>query len=412
MELIVDLHLHSHYSYATSKDSTLEGNYRWGKMKGITIIGTGDFTHPGWFTELKAKLEPAENGLFKLKKEIAAEIDKELPESVKNNIIRFVLTVEISNIYKKYGKVRKLHNIVIVPDFTTASKINSQLDRTGNLKGDGRPILGMDSKELLKITLDSHPDSLLIPAHVWTPWFGMFGSKSGFDSIDEAFEELATHIVAVETGLSSDPAMNWRLSQLENRTLVSHSDAHSPQKLGREANVINCGLSYKEIINAIKTNDERFIGTIEFFPEEGKYHVDGHRACNVILSPQESKSMNNICPVCSKTVTIGVEHRIDDLADRPCGYVPKKNKQVEFIIPLPEIVAVLKGVGVQSKAVSNEYLKIIRKLGSEFSILRKKNISQIKGEGFSELANLIDKMRKKEVIIKPGYDGVYGTVSF
>lgn len=412
MELIVDLHLHSHYSRATSKDSTLEGNYRWGKIKGINIIGTGDFTHPDWFAEIHSKLEPAENGLFKLKDEIAKEIDKTLPESVQNNIIRFVLTVEISNIYSKYGKVRKLHNVVIVPDFPTASKINAQLDRIGNLKADGRPILGMDSKELLRITLDSHPDSLFIPAHIWTPWFAMFGSKSGFDTVEEAFEELALHVVAIETGLSSDPAMNWRLSQLDRMTIVSHSDAHSPQKLGREANVIDCELSYKEIIDAIKTNDERFIGTIEFFPEEGKYHYDGHRACGVYWKPHETKAHNDTCSVCKKPVTVGVEYRVDSIADRPFGYEPENHKQVEYIIPLVEIIADMKQAGVGSKGVLAEYEKVYTALGNEFDILRKHPIEMIKEAGFPELSKLIARLRKKDVAIKPGYDGVYGTISF
>ena len=294
MELIVDLHIHSHHSRATSKNSTIEGLYYWAKIKGINILGTGDFTHPSWFAEMQEKLVMTDEGLYQLKDDIADEIDKTLPKSVRNNFIRFVPTVEISNIYSKGGAVRKLHNVVVTPSLEVAAKINSQLDRIGNLKADGRPILGMDSKHLLQITLESHPDSLFFPAHIWTPWFAMFGSKSGFDSIEEAFEDLAPEIKVVETGLSSDPYMNWRLDELQKVTVISNSDAHSPQKLGREANVLSCEPTYKNIIKAIKTYNDKFVGTIEFFPQEGKYHFDGHRLCNVSFSPEETKKHKSI----------------------------------------------------------------------------------------------------------------------
>lgn len=411
MHLIVDLHVHSHYSRATSKNMNLEGMYKWGKIKGINIIGTGDFTHPLWFKELQEKLEPSEDGLFKLKTEISEEIDKELPKSIRGNLIRFILTVEISNIYKKNDKVRKLHNVLVVPSFEAVAEINSRLAKIGNLKADGRPILGLDSKELLRITIESGKDNLFIPAHIWTPWFAMFGSKSGFNSIKEAFEELTPEIHAVETGLSSDPFMNWRLSQLNGLTLVSHSDAHSPEKLGREANVMNVEVSYKDIIGGIKTNDSRFVGTIEFYPEEGKYHFDGHSKCNFFCDPEETKKLKGICPKCGKPLVVGVVYRVNELADHSFDYQPKEHKKVEYIIPLAEMIAEAKGIkSTSSKAVKEEYFKMIAKLGDEFSILRSIPIEKIKDAGFEQLAEGIKRMREGNVLKKPGYDGVYGVI--
>ena len=411
MSLIVDLHLHSKYSRATSKNMDLEGMYHWGKIKGINVIGTADFTHPEWFAELREKLEPAEPGLFKLKDEITKELDSKIPLSCRGNPIRFVLTVEISNIYSKNGRVRKLHNVVIVPSFEAASYVNSELDKIGNLKADGRPILGMDSKELLKITLASDPGSLFIPAHIWTPWFAMFGSKSGFDSIQEAFEELTPEIKAVETGLSSDPFMNWRLSELEGVTLVSNSDAHSPRNLGREANVINSKLDYFDMIEAIKTGDERFVGTIEFFPQEGKYHYDGHRSCKVSFSPEETLKHNGICPRCEKPLTLGVDYRVNQLADKPFDYRPQHHKQVEYIVPLATIISEVVGVKTtNSQKVTLIYDQLISNFGDEFSILRTVKTDQIQDK-YPQIALAIEKMRKKDVFIEPGYDGVYGVVN-
>ncbi len=410
MELIVDLHIHSHHSRATSKNSTIEGLYYWAKIKGINILGTGDFTHPAWFAEMQEKLVMTPEGLYKLKDKITKEIDKTLPKSVRNNFIRFVPTVEISNIYSKAGAVRKLHNVLVAPNLEIAAKINSQLDRIGNLKADGRPILGMDSKHLLQITLESDPDSLFFPAHIWTPWFAMFGSKSGFDSIKEAFEDLAPEIKVIETGLSSDPYMNWRLDELQKVTVISNSDAHSPQKLGREANVLSCEPTYKKVMQAIKTNSVNFIGTIEFFPQEGKYHFDGHRLCKVAFSPEETKKHNGICPVCHKPLTVGVDYRVGEIADHPESYKPEKHKKVEYIIPLVEIIAQMQGKNVQTKPVLAEYEKIYKTLGDEFSILRKLTIDEIKNGGFVDLANVILRMRSGDVHIKPGYDGVYGVI--
>jgi uncharacterized protein (TIGR00375 family) len=411
MELIVDLHIHSSFARATSKNLTIENIYKWAKIKGINVISTADFTHPKWFSELTSKLEVDSDGMYRLKEKFTKQIDESLPRSVRNNLVRFILSTEISNIYSKNGKVRRLHNLVIVPNFEVASDIIGQLSKIGNLKADGRPIIGMDSKELLRMTVESHPDSIFIPAHIWTPWFAMFGSNSGFDSIQEAFEELTPHIKAIETGLSSDPYMNWRLSQLDGITVTSGSDAHSLPKLAREANIMNCNLSFKDIVEGIKTNDKRFVGTLEFFPEEGMYHLDGHRSCGVKLDPEESKKINDICPVCHKKLVIGVMHRVDDLADRPVGFTPKKHKIVESIVPIIEMIAEVKNIkSIHAKAVVNEYDRVIAALGDDFTILRKKSVEEITKSGFPQLGLAIQKVREKDIYIDPGYDGVYGTV--
>jgi uncharacterized protein (TIGR00375 family) len=410
-ELIVDLHIHSHYSRATSKNSTLEGLYRWGKMKGITVIGTGDFTHPGWFSELREKLEPTEGGLFRLREDIAEEIDKSLPPDVRSQFIRFVPTVEIATIYKKGERVRKLHQLVILPTFEAVSELNARLERIGNLKADGRPILGLDSKELLRHMLETEPRGLYIPAHIWTPWFGMFGSKSGFDSIEEAYEELSSEVKAIETGLSSDPNMNWRVANLDGRTITSHSDAHSPQKLGREATIVNAELNYDDVIGAIKTNDERLTGTIEFFPEEGKYHADGHRACNVRFTPEETRRHNDICPVCGKPLVVGVQNRLESLASRAEDYLPKNAKRVEYIIPLAEIIAELRNTkSVSGKGVEQDYHEVIERLGNEFAVLRSVPLEAIEAAGFPLLKIAIERLRAGNVVRDPGYDGVFGTI--
>lgn len=411
-ELIVDLHIHSHYSRATSKNADLSGLYYWGKLKGINIIGTGDFTHPAWFEELRENLEPAEPGLFRLKPELSDEIDKTLPPSVRDNIIRFVPTVEIATIFSKGGKVRKLHQLLIAPSFAAVSEINARLERIGNLKADGRPILGLDSKELLRHTLESDTNALYIPAHIWTPWFGMFGSKSGFDTIQEAYEELSPEIHAIETGLSSDPGMNWRVKNLDGLSVISNSDAHSPQKLGREATVIRAELTYDSIMGAIRTNDERLVGTIEFFPEEGKYHYDGHRACNVRFTPEQTKAHDGLCPECGKPVVVGVDYRVSELAepDRATGYTPGR-KQVEYIIPLPEILAELHNTkSTTSVKVVADYERAYRLLGDEFSILRSVPIEQIRDAGLPALALAIERMRRRDVVLDPGYDGVFGVI--
>lgn len=412
MLLTVDLHIHSHFSRATSKQMNCEDLYYWGKIKGINIIGTGDFTHPSYFEELREKLEPAENGLFKLKEEFARVLDDKLPQSVRNNLLRFVLSVEISNIYSKNQKVRKLHNLIIFKSFSDVSEFNTRLSRIGNLKADGRPILGMDSYDLLKLSLNVSNESLFIPAHIWTPWFSMFGSKSGFDSIEEAFGDLTNEIKAVETGLSSDPYMNWRIKELQNVTIISNSDAHSPIKLGREATLVHTELNYDDIINTIKTNNKSLIGTIEFFPQEGKYHYDGHRVCNIVFTPTQSKEHNNICPVCSRPLVLGVEHRVDDLADFPEDYKYKSEKTIEYIIPLAELLAEIKGVkSISGKSVSAQYLRLISTFGDEFSLLRNVPVQEIRESGFPEIAQSINLVRQAKVEIEPGYDGIFGKIS-
>ncbi len=410
MEQIVDLHIHSHYSRATSRECTFEGLYKWGKLKGISVIGTGDFTHPEWFLEMREKLVPTPGGLFTLRPDIVAEVDAQLPETVRHQLLYFVPSVEIATIYKKLDRVRKLHQLIILPDFHAVSELNARLEKIGNLKADGRPILGLDSKELLRMTLDVTPEALYIPAHIWTPWFGLFGSKSGFENLAEAYDDLAPEIRAIETGLSSDPPMNWRVKDLDGLAIISNSDAHSPQKLGREATVVRAEPTYADVIGAIKTNDQRLAGTIEFFPHEGKYFADGHRACNVRFSPEETRVYGGICPVCKKPLVVGVNYRVGELATRPLGEGDAA-KQVEYIIPLSEIIAELKNVrSVSSKAVVAECEAIYATLGNEFDVLRKISPEEIRAKGFELLALAVERLRAREVVLDPGYDGVYGTI--
>lgn len=406
MTFIADLHIHSSHSIATSRDISPETLYKWAQLKGVTVLGTGDFTHPSWIAELKEKLEPVGNGLFTLKKKFR-EIDSEVPDSCKGDIY-FLLSSEISCIYKKGGKVRKVHNLLFVPGFKEAEKISMELGKIGNIKADGRPILGLDSKELLRIALDVSPDSVLVPAHAWTPHFSVFGSRSGFDSLEECFEELTPHIYAIETGLSSDPPMNWRLSSLDNITLISNSDAHSPQKIGREANIFDTELSYKGIMGGIKSK-KGFLGTIEFFPEEGKYHYDGHRSCKVSLTPKEAIKNNGLCPSCGKKVTIGVLHRIEEIADRREGTRPGGALPYHSLISLRGLIALTSGVGEGSKKVEREYMSILKTLGPELKILMERPLREI--EAVNPLvAEVISNMRRGKVTIEPGYDGEYGKV--
>ena len=405
MRFIADLHIHSKYSRATSREMSPESIWKWAQLKGITVIGTGDFTHPKWFQELNEKIAPAGSGLFKLKKEFQKD---DIPDSCKGDV-SFLLSAEISCIYSKNGKTRKIHSIIFAPDFKDAARINASLAKIGNLAADGRPILGLDAKELLKIVLDASPDAMLVPAHAWTPHFSVFGSASGFDTLEECFEELTPHIHAIETGLSSDPAMNWRLSALDRITLISNSDAHSPKKIGREANIFYTEISYKAITGAIKTK-KGFSGTIEFFPEEGKYHYDGHRFCKASLTPQETLKHNYLCPVCSKKVTVGVMHRVEKLADREDGFKPRNALPYYSIIPLPEIISEVLKVGVNSKKVDSEYQALLQKLGSEFKILKDTPLEEIEKASSPLLREAISRMRKGNVHIAPGYDGEYGKI--
>lgn len=405
MRFIADLHIHSHYSRATSKDMSPEGIWKWAQLKGITVIGTGDFTHPGWLRELNEKLQPAGHGLFILKNEFCTN---DIPESCKADVF-FILSAEISCIYRKKGRTRKVHSVILVPDFADAARINLSLSKIGNLKSDGRPILGLDAKELLKIVLDASPDALFIPAHAWTPHFSVFGAVSGFDSLEECFEELTPHIYAIETGLSSDPAMNWRLSALDRLTLISNSDAHSTRKIGREANIFDAEISYSSMMNAVKTK-RGFSGTIEFFPEEGKYHYDGHSTCGVSLSPKDTIHHDYLCPLCGKKVTVGVMHRVEKLADRDNGFKPAGSPAFASIIPLAEIISETLKVGVSSKKVEALYFSLLEKLGNEFNILMDVPLDDIERAGSPLLREAISRVRLGNVHIAPGYDGEYGKV--
>ncbi|PIP68356.1 MAG: DNA helicase UvrD [Candidatus Omnitrophica bacterium CG_4_9_14_0_2_um_filter_42_8] len=393
MKFTADLHIHSKYSRATSPNMNIKTLSEYAKLKGIALLGTGDFTHHLWLEELKNTLKDSGNGLFEY------------------NGVNFMLTGEISSIYSKNGKVRKIHNIIFAPSFDIADKINSALSGYGNIAYDGRPIIGIDAKNLAEVLFGISKDIFLVPGHIWTPWFSLFGSKSGFDSIEECFEEYTKDIYALETGLSSDPAMNWQLSKLDRFSLISNSDSHSPQKIGREANVFNTEMSYKAVTDALKKKDKKkFLYTVEFFPEEGKYHYDGHRLCNIRFSPQETKKNKNICPKCGKPLTIGVMNRVSELADRPEGFVPENSIPFKRMIPLAEIIADTLGVGDASKAVDAGYRAIIPRLGTEFEVLMEVSQDKLLKELPVKIAKAIINVRKGDVNILPGFDGEYGTI--
>jgi uncharacterized protein (TIGR00375 family) len=405
MRFIADLHIHSRYSRACSRDLTPESLWKWGQLKGISVIGSGDFTHPLWLAELQQKLEPAGNNLFILKKDFRTD---EVPPSCMSGV-SFLLSTEISCIYKKNDKTRKVHSLVFVPDFAAAARLNTALAKIGNLNSDGRPILGLDARELLKIVLDTSPEAMLVPAHAWTPHFSVFGSVSGFDSLEECFGELTPYIYAIETGLSSDPAMNWRLSALDRLTLISNSDAHSPAKLGREATIFDTELSYGSIMTALK-NGTGLLGTVEFYPEEGKYHSDGHRECGMRLTPEETVEHDFRCPSCGKKVTVGVLHRVEKLADRPAGFRPAAAPPYYSIIPLEGVIAETLKVGSASKKVRRMYMSMLEKLGNEFTILLETPLEEIAVASTELLAEAIGRMRTGNIRIEPGYDGEFGTI--
>ncbi len=411
MKLIADLHIHSHFSRATSKTLDIPHLAIWARRKGIHIVGTGDIAHPGWLAEMQESLEPAEEGLYQLKPEVEKAIRDQVPPACQDHPVRFLLAGEISNIYKRGGKVRKIHNVIFAPDFETVARIQAELEKIGNIRSDGRPILGLDSRDLLEIILEISPRNHLIPAHIWTPWFALLGSKSGFDSVEEAFADLTPHIFALETGLSSDPPMNWRVSSLDRYALISSSDAHSPAKLAREATLFDIELGYDPLFDALRTHDpNRYLGTLEFFPEEGKYHYDGHRKCGVVWDPQTTLAHQGICPVCGKPVTVGVMHRVESLADRPAGE-PKPNAAPYYsLIPLPEILSEIQGVGPHSKRVKREYDRILGVLGPELQILFDLPLEDIARVGGARLAEGIDRMRRRDIIAQPGYDGEYGVI--
>ncbi|MFI1992408.1 UvrD-helicase domain-containing protein [Actinoplanes sp. NPDC020271] len=398
---VADLHIHSRFSRACSRDLTLPNLAWWSRRKGIALLGTGDFTHPAWFEHLRESLEPAETGLYRLNDE--DPVTERLPGSLRGTTpARFMLSVEISTIYKRDDRTRKVHHLLYAPDFESAAKINTALSRIGNLTADGRPILGLDSRDLLEITLEA--GGYLIPAHIWTPWFSALGSKSGFDAIADCYADLAEHITAVETGLSSDPAMNWRVSSLDRYRLVSNSDAHSPGALAREATLFTGAPDYFAVKDGVG-----LAGTLEFFPEEGKYHADGHRACGVNWEPERTREAGGRCPECGRPLTVGVLSRVEDLADRPEGFT--KDVHVEHLIQLHEILGEIHGVGPKSKTVESQLNHLVATLGAELDILRKVPVEEIGRAGGDELREAITRLRRGDVRRVPGYDGEYGVIT-
>ncbi len=410
MRFHADLHIHSKHSRATSRDCDLEHLAYWARKKGIAVVGTGDFTHPAWLAELKQKLVPAEPGLFRLQDEIDRAVDSTLPPACAG-ATRFMLSVEISTIYTKGELTRKIHHLIDVPDFAAAERVAARLARIGNIASDGRPILGLDSRHLLEIVLEASPDAYLVPAHIWTPWFAVLGSRSGFDSVAECYGDLADHVFAVETGLSSDPAMNWRISSLDRYRLVSNSDAHSPAKLGREATLFDTDLEYFALRGALETG-AGYVGTVEFFPEEGKYHLDGHRKCGVRLSPEETKAHGGRCPVCGQPVTVGVKHRVDVLADRAeaAAAPPPTGGAVTSLVPLPEILSEITAAGPSSQTVGRVYERLLSALGAELPILESVPVEDIARAESSLLAEGIARLRAGKVVREAGYDGEYGVI--
>jgi uncharacterized protein (TIGR00375 family) len=412
MKFVADLHIHSKYSRATSRDMVLETLAPWAKVKGIGLLATGDFTHPEWLFLMKEKLEPMGNGFLRLKGGTTV-IDgppfRGLPAM--GRPVAFILSSELSFIYSKGGKVRKVHVMVLAPDFETVERINRRLQAVGNLVSDGRPILGLDVRLFCRMVAETAPRAVVIPSHIWTPWFSLFGANSGFDTIEECFEEMTPSIFALETGLSSDPPMNWRLSALDRYALVSNSDAHSPSKIGREANVFDTDFSFKGLMDALRANDPaRFLATIEFFPEEGKYHYDGHRKCGVVCPPRESLKTGDLCPKCGKKLTIGVLHRVEELADREPGEgrpgrVPFKN-----LIPLNEIIAEALGKTPECQGVWDLYFRFIREFGDEQAILTEVPVADLARVSPDRVPEAVDRMRKGQVTILPGHDGEYGQI--
>lgn len=410
MELIADFHVHSRHSIATGQNADLEHLDLWGRYKGVAVVGTGDCTHPGWLQELTAKLIPVDAGVYHLKDELRLPLRLAGPAWEQDPPVRFVVTGEVSAIYSKGGRTRKVHLLLILPSLEAAARLSERLGRLGNVASDGRPILGLDAKYLVELTLEADPEALVIPAHIWTPWFSVLGAKSGFDSLEECFEDQLEHIFALETGLSSDPAMNWQVSGLDRFVLVSNSDAHSPQKLAREANLFATAPTYPALARALRSR-EGFVGTIEFFPEEGKYHLDGHRKCGLRLSPEESLQWGGVCPQCHKPLTLGVMHRVKELADRSPGTPAPGSKPFESLVSLASILGEVLECGTASKKVERLYFRLLEALGPELAILRRAATDELAREGGELLAYAVDKMRRGEVHIAPGYDGVFGEIA-
>src|SRR5688572_29482366 len=413
---VADLHIHSRYSRACSRDLELSNLAWWAQRKGITLLGTGDFTHPGWYDHLREQLIPAEPGLYRLRPEAEAEVARRLPANL-HAPVRFLLSVEISTIYKRDDRTRKVHHLVYLPDLDAVARFNARLGLGGagisglggNLGSDGRPILGLDSRDLLEVALEASPEAFLVPAHIWTPWFSALGSKSGFDAIADCYADLAGHIRAVETGLSSDPEMNWRVSTLDSYQLVSNSDAHSPPALAREATLFTTALDYFAVREAMRTGDGLH-STIEFFPEEGKYHADGHRDCEVNWQPAQTRQARGRCPECGKPLTVGVLHRVEELADRPEGYTPAGAPGVTHLIQLHQILGEINRVGAKSKTVESQLRGLVAELGPELAILRDVPIEDIARSGGELVGEAIARLRRREVTRVPGFDGEYGVI--
>lgn len=393
MRVVADLHLHSRYSRATSGEMGLPGLSRWAKLKGISLLGTGDFTHPAWFKELASELRPVTEGIYECEG------------------MNFIFSAEVAAVWNAKGKTKRVHFLILAPSAKDAGQISAELARFGDFKADGRPTLAVSGENLVEAILGASPAAVVIPAHAWTPWWSIFGANAGFDSLEEALGRAHREVFAIETGLSSDPPMNWRLSALDRVALVSFSDAHSPTKLGREACVFECPkLSYSELVEAIRTRDPRkFLFTVEFFPQEGKYHYDGHRACGQVFSPAEARKHQGKCPVCGKPLTVGVMHRVEELANRPPGCKPEGAIPFRSLVPLQEIIAQVLGQAPETQGVLSQYLKVVEHFGSEFSVLLDIPSAEVERK-FPRLGQAVEKVRRGELLIRPGYDGVYGEI--
>ncbi len=418
MRYLADLHIHSHHSRATSKTSHIRSLAAWAQIKGVHVLASGDFTHPLWMRELQECLEPAEPGFFKLKESVHRDFSvlSSFDLTTENIATRFVLSAEVSCIYKRDNRVRKIHNLLFVPDFDSAEEINRRLSAIGNLSSDGRPILKLDSRDLLEILLESSEAGFLVPAHIWTPWFSLFGSKSGFNSVEECFGDLADHIFALETGLSSDPAMNRLISMLDSYSFISNSDCHSPARICREANIFDTDFDFYSMREAIRfpcdgRGLQRFSGTVEFYPEEGKYHLDGHRKCDFCCDPLQTRTLEGICPYCGKALTVGVLSRVMELADREQAVFPDGSPLQYSLIPLVEILSELLGTGPATKTVMSHYLKLVSCFGSEMNILLTTPVEDIKKGYSSLLGEAVARIRSGDVYKKSGFDGQYGVIS-
>ena len=390
---IADFHIHSRYSRACSKDLTVDELAKWAKLKGVGLLGTGDFTHPLWLQELKDTLRETEGGLFE------------------RQGVQFMLTSEVNTLFYKDGRAHQIHHLLLAPSVAVVERINQELEAFGSLSLDGRPTLRLEASRLVELVRGADPRCAVIPAHAWTPWFAIFGSTSGFDTVEECFEDQAKHIFALETGLSSDPAMNWRVKSLDRYTLISNSDAHSARRIGREANAFDCAMTYDAVVSAIRTKDRtKFLFTIEFFPEEGKYHLDGHRACRVRWAPAETKRHNFRCSICGKKVTVGVMHRVEALANRPEGFEPEGAIPFKRLVPLEELVADAMQANVGTQAVERAYQNLLYKCGTELDVLLNASEDALRAATSPLLAEGILRMRRGEVVVEPGFDGEYGKV--